>query len=221
MPVTLILLPGLSASRAVFAPQLRHFPDLIAPDWPAPISGESLAGYAERFAASLMRYQPCILGGMSFGGMLAQEMARHLHPLGLVLIATIRGPDQLPRYAKFGRAVRGLIPWLPIRLLQSLTGVFEWPGIRSWFPVRRILAEQFRIADPNLFRWSLEQILLWPVAPEVSCPVWQIHGDSDPVLPASLTTPDRLIAGGGHVLSLTHPVEVNQFLGECLNACSQ
>lgn len=217
MSVPLILLPGLAASCEVFEPQRKRFPSLIVPEWPKPDRGETLSQYAERFAASLIPVGPCVLGGLSFGGMLAQEMTRFLQPRGLILIATIRGPDELPLYAKAGRSLRGLIPWLPVGCLQQLSRVMECPGVRSVFPFRRILARQFREADRELFCWSLDQIVRWPAAPVVTCPTWHIHGDRDPVLPASRTSPDRLVPGGGHVLTLTHPQAVNDYIAECVS----
>jgi len=217
MSIPLILLPGLAASREVFEPQRRQFPNLIVPEWPMPARGETLSQYAERFAASLVPIGTCVLGGLSFGGMLAQEMARFLNPQGLILIATVRGPDELPLYAKAGRSLRWLIPWLPVGLLQQMMWVMECPGVRSLFPFRRILARQFREADRELFRWSLNQIVRWPAPPVVTCPTWNIHGDRDLVLPASRTRPERLVSGGGHVLALTHPQAVNDFIAECLS----
>ncbi len=82
MSVPLILLPGLAASREVFEPQRKRFPSLIVPEWPKPDRGETLSQYAERFAASLVPEGPCVLGGLSFGGMLAQEMARFCSRVG-------------------------------------------------------------------------------------------------------------------------------------------
>ena len=111
--------------------------------------------------------------------------------------------------------LRGLLPYLPIRALQAMTIVPELPGVHAMFPLRRVLARQFREADPWLFRWSLEQLLTWPKSPEVDVPVYHVHGDRDPVLPHHRTTPERLVAGGGHVMTLTHPAEVNQFIDDC------
>ncbi len=48
--------------------------------------------------------------------------------------------------------------------------------------------------------------------PVVGCPIVHIHGNRDFVLPAALTTPDSVVRGGGHIVTLTHPQEVNEYL---------
>ena len=52
---------------------------------------------------------------------------------------------------------------------------------------------------------------------KVYFPIFQIHGDRDRILPPGRMRPDRIIPGGGHVLSLTHAGEVNRFIAESLD----
>ena len=47
--------------------------------------------------------------------------------------------------------------------------------------------------------------------PEV--PIFQIHGRHDHVIPVDRVDADQIIPNGGHLISLTHPTEVNDFLG--------
>ena len=78
------------------------------------------------------------------------------------------------------------------------------------------LACQFRDSNPAVFKWSLSRILDWSITPKVSCPVFHLHGDRDWTLPLRYTDPDKIVAGGGHVISLTHPGEVNSYIREIL-----
>ena len=39
----------------------------------------------------------------------------------------------------------------------------------------------------------------------------------DFVLPSRLTQPDRIVHGGGHVISLTHPNDVNDYIRRVLD----
>ena len=74
------------------------------------------------------------------------------------------------------------------------------------------VACQFLDSDPTVFKWSLSRILDWSIAPNVSCPVYHLHGDRDWTLPLRYTDPDKIVAGGGHLLLLTHPAEVNSYI---------
>ncbi|MFZ1934503.1 MAG: thioesterase domain-containing protein, partial [Thermoguttaceae bacterium] len=78
----LILLPGLGADHRLLEPQRAAFPQLIVPPWIPPRKHESLPQYAERMAQTVAPPHdvPLVLGGVSFGGMLAYEMARWLKP---------------------------------------------------------------------------------------------------------------------------------------------
>lgn len=56
----------------------------------------------------------------------------------------------------------------------------------------------------------------WPGIEHVTTPVHQIHGSFDRVIPAGRLSrpPDSIVRGGAHVLNLSHPLEVNQFIAK-------
>ena len=66
-----ILLPGLGADERLFVSQRDVWPDLVVPRWLRPELGEDLARYAARLAEQLLVSRPLVLGGCSFGGMVA------------------------------------------------------------------------------------------------------------------------------------------------------
>src|SRR5262245_55843221 len=90
--VPLILLSGMAADERLFEPQRVAFPDLRVPAWIDPLPGESLRGYAARLARRIDPGRPCLVGGASFGGMVALEMAPHLQADACVLIGSVRSP---------------------------------------------------------------------------------------------------------------------------------
>jgi pimeloyl-ACP methyl ester carboxylesterase len=206
----LILLSGLATDASVFAPQRLAFPQLIVPPWIKPLSNEPLSAYAERFAAECCPTGGCVLGGASFGGMLALEMARFVKPRALLLIGSVRSPLELPRRVRMWRRFSPAVSFLPIPPLQWSAG--SAAIARRWLPHLAGVARQFSQADEEVFRWSLQQLLAWNTVPQVDCPIFQIHGDCDRVLPIACTQPDAIIRGGGHVISLTHAREVNAFI---------
>lgn len=215
----LVLLSGLAADARIFTPQKLVFRRLHCPSWLTPEPSEALGDYAERLAETLDG-KPCIIGGASFGGIVALHLAEHVDARAVILLGSIKSPSQLPRYARWARPFRFLVPVIPIRLLQLIARPLAMQVVRRYAPFAYGLACQFRDADPAVFKWSLSRILDWSTTPTVSCPVYHLHGDRDWTLPLRHTNPDEIIVGGGHVLSLTHPGEVNAYIEKVRNQTS-
>jgi pimeloyl-ACP methyl ester carboxylesterase len=212
----LILFSGLAADASVFTPQKLVFPHLIVPTWPAPLKNDTLDSYCERIAAELRPLGPAIIGGASFGGIVALHVAKYLDPLAVVLIGSVRGSHERPLWIRSGGFLGPLVPFVPVRLLQWLTMPFTMRLPRRMAPHWSGLAGQFVHADPAVLCWSLRRMLDWQDTPGVRCPVFHIHGGRDLVLSPRNTKPDQLIPRGGHVISLTHAREVNEFIQTAL-----
>ena len=72
-------------------------------------------------------------------------------------------------------------------------------------------------ADALFLRWASQAVLDWepsPPSPVPLPPIFQIHGEKDPILSPKFTRPDVIIRGAGHLISLTHPNELNAFLAK-------
>src|SRR5687768_11148554 len=93
--VPLILLSGMGADERLFEPQREAFPNLQVPVWIDPLPGESLRAYAVRMAHKVDPGCPCIVGGASFGGMVALEMAPLLQARACLLIGSVRSSEEL------------------------------------------------------------------------------------------------------------------------------
>jgi len=212
----LVLLSGLAADGRIFTPQKVAFPHLNCPPWLIPKRSEIMDDYAGRLAETLDA-GPCIIGGASFGGIVALHLARHVDAKAVILIGSVKSPSQLPLYARCARPFRFLIPFIPIRLLQTLIRPLTIRAVQRHAPFAHGLACQFRDSDPTVFKWSLSRILDWRSAPIVPCPVYHLHGDRDWTLPLRFTDPDTIVECGGHVLSLTHPGEVNSYIRQVIS----
>ena len=203
----------MGADERVFGPQRKAFPTLVVPEWITPEAGESLASYAARFARRVGPGRPCFVGGASFGGMVAMEVARRLPGvLGCFLIGSVRSPRELPARIRFARPAAKLARFVPFELLPPVTrtgvallGKFSSPATRGFL-------KQVSDADATFLRWASGAVVRWEDAGPVTFPVHQIHGDRDRILPWRKTKPDVLVRGAGHVLTLSHPGEVNAFL---------
>src|SRR5690349_7450473 len=83
------LISGLGANEKVFAKldfQGRPFTHL---PWLLPDKAESFEDYLSRFAERINQSEEIILIGTSFGGMVAQELARRLKVKKVIIISSI------------------------------------------------------------------------------------------------------------------------------------
>ena len=214
----LYLFPGLAADARLFGPQLEAFDSICVPAWIEPRPGESLRAYAGRLGSTLETGAPYAVGGFSFGGQVAQELARVLDPApqAVVLMCGVRGRHHLRwsfrAQVRAGELVprswqRRLYPWAA-RRFASREGVSA--GVAS------TLEAMARSIDPSFLRWSARACAGWPGVDGLSMPVHHVHGERDRVIPDVRGEATEVIPGAGHLITLTHPEAVNAALHRVL-----
>lgn len=160
------LLPALGTDERLFNSLRTAYPEIVTPPWIAPQRRESLASYAERLAATLPRDRPCYVGGVSFGGMVALELTRHLPARGCLLISSIRSARELPPLLRRLRFGAWLLPPGVDRIIAGGAGllhrVFGPICSPSW---SRLLVHLSKLREP-LVPWALRAISGWEPEPD-------------------------------------------------------
>jgi pimeloyl-ACP methyl ester carboxylesterase len=206
------LIPGLGADERVFQ-RWQLVGEVHILNWLAPQSAaEPLPHYAARLAASVPVAQACWVVGVSFGGLLALEIAQ-LRPMArAVLVSSLAGPHELPWPLRLARAT-GLERLLPPTLLQHLPWAAKWAfGVKTrgeYVLLRQIIAD----TDPVFARWAVGQLLRWRGVPGPG-PRARLHGTHDRLLPSPAAGIDYLVAGAGHFLVVSHAAQISQFLNQ-------
>jgi len=205
---------GLGADKKAF--QRIKLPESYEPvylDWIPPQKSESLSSYARRFSSLIKNDDAFVLIGLSFGGMLACELARLRNPLKTIIISSIACSDELPWY--FKRAARiGLHKYVPIGLLKAGTMLKNMMGTVSRED-KAIIYNYLKFADPALIRWSMHAIVNWEQHERLA-DIVHIHGSRDHLLPLKYIRPDYIIQNGGHLMVFNRADEVNKILNEVL-----
>ena len=205
---SLILLPGMGADARMFAPLRAMLPQLVTPDWIEPARHESLVSYARRLARVVDPGRPCFVGGASFGGVVALEMAAVLNVRACFLIGSVRSSHARPWRLGLLRPVTPFIGVLPYLSPTLVTVLGHW--LR---PATRGVLMQLADTDARFLRWAAGAILTWTPSPETAhVRVCHIHGERDLVFPSRLAQADELVMGAGHLVSITHPAAVAEFL---------
>lgn len=210
---SIILLPGLGADQRLFAPQLDAFPRLRVVEWSLAGAKESLASFAERMAGALSGVErTLVLGGCSFGGFVAWEMARHLKPDVLVLIGSASSTADLRAPLRMGLPLGRHLPTRAADLLKAAA-----PFAASVFGAttedqRRVFVEMLRATPSPFLAWATRAIASWtPSPPTPGVVVRRLHGRGDRIIGPPMDGCCEVIEGG-HLLTLTSPREVNRFL---------
>lgn len=180
--------------------------DVSTPDHLPPEKNESLASYANRVANAHSIRESDIVGGASFGGMIAAEIAQQRKSAGLILLGSSLKPNRLPSSYRLMEIFGPLIP-------DFILGFRSWSPLVRWrFEPLSREAEQCLIAmavdcPTSQIREFGRMIVGWKGIETVGCPVLSIHGDNDKIIPLHAAEPGKIIKNAGHAFTLTHTAE--------------
>ncbi|MFI4859694.1 MAG: alpha/beta fold hydrolase [Phycisphaerales bacterium JB063] len=220
LPGRMILLPGFGCDGRIFAPQRRAFGDrLETPDPIAPVAGESIAHYAERWAKQLGRPgddTPMVIGGLSLGGVIALEVAKHIEPKprAVLLIASTRRADRWSFAVQLAQMLGRLVPASSANSAASLLALAYAMRDGLDDDAKKLMRAMAKDIDPALVKWAGQAAIDWPgVAGHVGelPPIHHIHGQNDWVIHAA-DEADEVLELGRHTINLSHASSVNRFL---------
>jgi pimeloyl-ACP methyl ester carboxylesterase len=213
----LILFPGMGCDGRLFAPQRQSGLVFESPRLPIPHRADDLPSYADRVASELgLGCASCILGGISFGGMLACELAARCNCRRILLIASCRSRSAIPAR---NWPVYLCTMTIPDGMVRRLVTPASWLLARKESTGRncfRLIRDMARDTPIPVLRRQAAMILGWKAPSSPACPVFHIHGARDYLIPVRGVTPDEVVPDGGHFINMTHPERVNRFVASHL-----
>src|SRR5687768_10768814 len=183
----LFLLSGLGADKRVFdfldlsAYKLHHIV------WIKPVADESMADYAKRILPQIENDRP-ILMGVSFGGMIALEIAKLISVEKVILISSAKSSDAIPSHFKWMAKLR-IQKLMPRGALKRPNEMLYWLFGVSSQEHRALLSAIIADTDELFLTWAIETITSWK-NDIFSDSVIQIHGSKDRIL--NLQTADYI-----------------------------
>ena len=195
-------MPGLAASSLIF--ERIELPEDIFEihlmDWEMPIPSETMREYAKRMA-SLVTQENAVLVGVSFGGVLVQEMAQFLKLKKVIIISSVKCNLEVPLRMKIAKSTKAykLVP----------TGLMKNVEVLSKFSFGTAIKQRLKLYEKYLsmrekvyLDWAIEQMIMWERT-EVDAKVVHIHGDNDEVFPIKNIKNCITIKGGTHIMILS------------------
>lgn len=205
---------GLGADKRIFSKlKLNEKINIIHIDWIEPKKNETLATYALRLSEVIDTSQPFALVGVSFGGMIAVEIAKILAPVVTVIISSTMISSQLPGLYRFAGKL-GLLKFIPARLLKSSNKLTQnyYFGTRSGSE-KILLSKIIKDTDPYFLKWAIGSILSWKneTKPERT---YHIHGTHDKILYSKTAQPDFVIDNGTHFMVYQNAKEISVIINK-------
>lgn len=179
-------------------------------DWLEPHADESLSAYAFRMSSAIDTDVPVYLLGLSFGGIIAIEIAKHIHVTHIFLLSSIATRFQLPWYLHWGGRLHlhqagfiHLIKKYP-RFLHQIFGV-KSPRMKAY------VNDMAKRSSDTYLGWSMTQIANWKQTEKLPH-LTHIHGDLDAVFPIRYIQADIVLHKGSHFAVLTHAQQISKII---------
>ena len=206
---------GLGADDRVFQKLKFEGYQPVHISWLDPEPKESIANYARRLASQIKSDDPIIIG-LSFGGLIAVEIAKQINAKKVILISSVKNQQEIPFYFKIFR-------WFPIYCLIPAKLIL-WFGqlLAAWFFSLQTIDERklFRAilldTDAKFMKWAIHQVITWKneLIPENT---YHIHGQSDRIFPNRFVREDFSVAKGGHFMIMNQAEHISQLIQKIID----
>lgn len=203
-------IPGLAADINIF--EFINLPDtfeLYKLPWKMPFKNEALADFAKRMAAEVV-HENAVLIGVSFGGIMAQEMSAFLSCRKVIIISSVKTKHEMPLRLQLLRSSK-LYKLIPTSFIGQIK---RWEQL-VYGDVAKKIAKAYQkyltVTSKDYLDWAIENVLEWQQ--EKAIPgVIHIHGAEDQVFPIKNIVNPILVPKGNHAMILRRSKWFNEHL---------
>lgn len=204
---------GLGADERVF--QKLDFSGLKVTfiHWITPQKNEKIEAYAKRLTSQITNNKPVLIG-LSFGGIMAVEVAKQIDTEKIILIASAKTKQEIPFYYRFAGKL-SLHKLIPTKLMKQANFLNKWFFGTENKQDKQLLKEILRDTDPVFLKWAIDKIVHWNNE-TVHKNLIHIHGTKDRILPFRYISCDIIVKEGGHLMTVNKSEELSQILRSLL-----
>ncbi len=214
----LYFMPGLGASSKIFE-HLSLSEDLFEIyflEWILPThKKEPIADYAKRMCA-FITYENPVLIGVSFGGLMVQEMSKYLKTSKIILISSVKSNREFSKLLHGFRKTRSYLLF-PSQLLNK-PAFLKCIFIGETLQKKRAQYDRYLSKrSPLYLDWAIYALLHWQQELPLSNTL-HIQGTNDAIFPVKDIQNYIPVENGSHVMILTKAREISNLLTEHLRS---
>ena len=183
-------------------------------EWIIPKKNERIQNYAKRMAKDIDASKPVILVGMSFGGIMVQEISKFINAEKIILISTVKTKYELPTLYKISSALN-LHKLIPSIFFHNTKLIAKTLFGRSTHSIIKTLEEYFTMRDIRYSRWAIDKVVNWKQT-KFHKNILHLHGTKDYVFPAKYIHNATFVKGCTHLMIFTNANELNKHISNFL-----
>lgn len=192
-------MPGMAASPKIFEhiklPQNQFKIHYL--EWIIPLKNESIRDYALRLSKNI-KHVNVVLLGVSFGGVLVQEISKHIAVRKLIIVSSVKSVNELPKRMLIAKATKAY-KLVPTQLASNID-FFAKYTLGTIVGKRLELYKMYlSVNNSEYLRWAIKNMVCWNQV-NYNPKIIHIHGDNDSVFPIKNITNCTTINGGTHIM---------------------
>jgi pimeloyl-ACP methyl ester carboxylesterase len=175
--------------------------------WETPQKHESLQDYCKRLIEQIDLENEIILIGVSFGGIVAQEIAKFVNVTRVIIISSIKSAKEFSFQMKFVRifSLHKLVPSRLLKWSNLLTGDYYF--CTKTKAESDLLRAIIKDTDMAFMKWAIGEIMRWDNENTYHNLI-HIHGDKDRIFPIKNIKNAIRINDGGHFMIVNRAKEL-------------
>jgi thioesterase domain-containing protein len=213
--IAVYMMPGLAASSLIFErislPEVQF--EIFLLEWKIPEPNETLKSYAKRMAKNVV-HNNVVLIGVSFGGILVQEMSAFLNVRKVIIISSVKNNNEFPLKMKMAKSTKAY-KLIPTSLLINVESLAKFSFGEVISQRIKLYEKYLSVRDTRYLDWAIEQVVCWDRS-ITDKNVVHIHGDADDVFPIKHIANAIVIKNGTHIMILNNYKWLNENLPDII-----
>jgi hypothetical protein len=192
-------MPGMAANPSIF--EYIELPEgtfkIHLLEWIIPEANETITQYAKRMSDKIIHTNAVLLG-VSFGGVLVQEMSHFLSIRKLIIVSSIKSNIELPKKMKLAKVTKAY-KLLPTKLVSNFESLAKYAFGNSIKKRMSLYKKYLSVNDKIYLDWAIKNMICWEREAIIK-DIIHIHGDKDPVFPIKNISNCIIVKGGTHIM---------------------
>ena len=192
-------MPGMAANPSIFEyiklPK-DHF-KIHWLEWIIPDPKESIEDYTKRLAKNV-KHKNSVLLGVSFGGIIVQEMSKFLTLKKLFVVSSVKSTHEMPKRLKIAKRTKAY-KLIPTQLLSNIEALAKYAFGETASKRIELYKKYLSVNDKYYIEWAIEQMVCWRNNKPLPN-IIHIHGENDAVFPVHNIKDCITVKGGTHIM---------------------